>query len=123
MVNRFAAIAGTAVGIALLVSGCEFSFKAGNVDQPDVMKSNSDPMVPKSQVEKITAQQWQAQIGGDPVSVSCPADLPMKLGATEDCIGTQGNVRYPIKIKVNHANPPNDAKWDWEVGQPMGPPA
>jgi hypothetical protein len=110
------------LGLALLLSGCQFSAKVGNLDTSTSSSSAAArPAVPKAGVEQKAADGLRPQAHGDPVSVSCPADLPMEVGATMDCVVTRADKRYALKLEVTEATPPTNANWTSEVGKYLGP--
>ena len=109
------------LGLALLLSGCQFSAKVGNIDTST--SAAARPAVPKADVEQRTADGLRPRADGDPVSVSCPADLPMEVGATIDCVVTRADKRYALKLTVTQATPPTDAHWSSELGELLGPPS
>jgi len=116
-------VAGTGLGCVLLLSGCQFSFHAGNLDTSTTTSAPAParPAVPKADVEQKAADGLRPQAHGDPVSVSCPADLPMEVGATMDCVVTRADKRYALKLEVTEATPPTNANWTSEVGKYLGP--
>ncbi|WP_203804295.1 DUF4333 domain-containing protein [Mycobacterium heckeshornense] len=76
----------------------------------------AQPAVPKGDLEQITAQQIREQSGGGPVVINCPDDLPIKLGATEQCVLAQDGKHFHLTIKITKATSPDNASWDWQVG-------
>ena len=116
-----AAAMSAGLGLALLVSGCQFSANVGNLDTSTSSSAAARPAVPKADVEQRTADGLRPQADGDPVSVSCPADLPMEVGATENCVVTRADRRYALKLTVTHVSPPTNANWEFEVGELLGP--
>jgi hypothetical protein len=121
MRSRSAITIAAGLGFAVLLSGCQFSAKVGNIDTST--SAAARPAVPKAGVEQRTADGLRPQADGDPVSVSCPADLPMEVGATENCVVTRADKRYALKLTVTQATPPTDAHWSSELGELLGPPS
>ena len=121
MRSRSAITIAAGLGFAVLLSGCQFSAKVGNIDTST--SAAARPAVPKADVEQRTADGLRPQADGDPVSVSCPADLPMEVGATIDCVVTRADKRYALKLTVTQATPPTDARWSSELGELLGPPS
>ena len=119
MRSRSAITIAAGLGFAVLLSGCQFSAKVGNIDTST--SAAARPAVPKADVEQRTADGLRPQADGDPVSVSCPADLPMEVGATENCVVTRADRRYALKLTVTHVSPPTNANWEFEVGELLGP--
>jgi hypothetical protein len=119
MRSRSAITIAAGLGFAVLLSGCQFSAKVGNIDTST--SAAARPAVPKADVEQRTADGLRPQADGDPVSVSCPADLPMEVGATENCVVTRADKRYALKLTVTHVSPPTNANWEFEVGELLGP--
>lgn len=114
-----------AVSLGLLLSGCQV--KSSNdvgLKPPTSSAAGSaaaaGPAVPRAQVEKITAEQI-SKSDGMPIDVSCPEDLPMRLGATEQCTAMRDGKRYEVAITVNKADPPMSANWDWKVVSELEP--
>jgi hypothetical protein len=121
MRSRSAITIAAGLGFAVLLSGCQFSATVGNIDTST--SAAARPAVPKADVEQRTADGLRPQADGDPVSVSCPADLPMEVGATENCVVTRADKRYALKLTVTQATPPTDAHWSSELGELLGPPS
>jgi hypothetical protein len=119
MRSRSAITIAAGLGFAVLLSGCQFSAKVGNIDTST--SAAARPAVTKADVEQRTADGLRPQADGDPVSVSCPADLPMEVGATENCVVTRADRRYALKLTVTHVSPPTNANWEFEVGELLGP--
>lgn len=81
-----------------------------------------EPAIPKADVEQITAQLIRGKSGGGPYVITCPDNLPIKLGATMQCVlADQQGIHRELTITVSKADSPNDATWDWEVGKEISP--
>lgn len=113
--------AAAVVGLALVLSGCQFSAKVGNLDTSTTTSADARPVLPKAAVEQKSADIMRPEAGGDPVSVSCPGDLPMEVGATLGCVITRADKQYELKVVVSQADPPNGAEFDATVGKLLGP--
>lgn len=109
------------VGLStLLLTACHVSIgtrTATSAPSTTATSASSQPAVPKRDLEQITAQQIREQSGGGPVVITCPNDLPIKLGATEQCVLAQDGKHFALTIKITKATSPNDATWDWQVGK------
>jgi DnaJ-class molecular chaperone len=106
----------------LLLSGCHASI--GNpapTRSTTTTSTNAQPTVPKGDLEQITGQQVREQSGGGPVVITCPGDLPIHLGASEQCVLAQDGKHFAITIKITKVKSTNDASWDWQVGQQLSP--
>jgi len=110
---RTAAIVAAVSASAALMSACHVSFSAGSNE------GAGTPTVPKSDLEQITAQQVRAKLGGGPVVINCPNDLPIKLRAVEHCVLAHDGKHFDIAITITKADDPNNATWDWVIGKQL----
>ncbi|MCV7233500.1 DUF4333 domain-containing protein [Mycobacterium branderi] len=107
---------------AFPLSACHVSVGTGTTTSSHTAtttSSQSQAAVPKGDLEQITAQQIREQSGGGPIVITCPGDLPIKLGATEQCVLAQDGKRFHVTIRITKATSPNDATWDWQVGEQL----
>jgi hypothetical protein len=111
------------LGLSVLPLGaCHVSVGTGTTTpapSTTTTSTQSQAAVPKGDLEQITAQQVREQSGGGPVVITCPGDLPIKLGATEQCILAQDGKRFHLTIRITKATSPDDATWDWQVGEQL----
>ncbi|QLL09023.1 DUF4333 domain-containing protein [Mycobacterium vicinigordonae] len=88
MVRTFM-VSGAAVGLLASVGACSCS-----------IGSKSASAVSKKDVEgQISAKMTDAN-GSKPSSVSCPSDLPAKVGAQTDCVMTVKDEKYNVNVTV-----------------------
>jgi hypothetical protein len=81
--------------------------------------SAGEKVLDKSYVETTTAKQLAAQVHQPVPKVTCPDDMPAKVGATMTCtLVAQGETtKYPVHIKVNSVNADKGtAQFSAEVG-------
>ncbi|WP_369407288.1 DUF4333 domain-containing protein [Mycobacterium noviomagense] len=103
----------------LAISSCHVSVGTGTTTpahSSTTASAPAQPAVPKGDLEQITAQQIREQSGGGPVVINCPGDLPIKLGATEQCVLAQDGKHFHLTIRITKATSPDNASWDWQVG-------
>lgn len=115
------AVATTLIAALFLpgLSGCHFSVGTSTekTSAPGTGAA-ADPAIPKRDVEQITAQLIQKKSGGGPYVITCPADLPIELDATMQCVvADQQGTHRELTVTVTKADSPNNAAWDWEVGK------
>jgi hypothetical protein len=110
-------LAAVLAGALMVLCGCQFTVHGPTAVTPSTTPAGH--VVPKNAVEQVTAERVRDQLKGNPLVVTCPRDLPITLGATEDCVMAQDGKKYPIKVTVTKVNGPDDAHWDWEVGHEM----
>jgi hypothetical protein len=99
-----------AVGVVL--SGCHFTGGAPTA-------GNARDAVHKNVIEQVTAQQVRDQLGGGPVVITCPHDLALKIGASEECQLAQDGKRFPLTVTITKTTPVDDASWKWHIGQQL----
>lgn len=80
-------LAGGAVGLAAAVAGC----------------SAGEKVLDKSYVETTSAKQLAAQVHQPVPTVTCPDDMPAKVGAKMTCtLVAQGETtKYPVYVEVD----------------------
>ncbi|OWM07735.1 hypothetical protein B7435_07345 [Mycolicibacterium peregrinum] len=121
-VRAVSTIAIAAVCVGAAVSGCHVNVEAGTSTRSanpttTAAAAVAGPAVPKGDVEQITGQLIRDKSGGGPYVVTCPNDLPIKLGASMQCVvADQNGARHELTVTITKADAPNDATWDWEVG-------
>jgi hypothetical protein len=96
-----------AVGVVL--SGCNTTGGAPTT-------ANTRDAVHKNVIEQVTAQQVRDQLGGGPVVITCPHDLALKIGASEECQLAQDGKRFPLTVTITKTTPVDDASWKWHIG-------
>ncbi len=101
------------------LSGCHFSVGTSTeTTSVSSTRATADPAIPKRDVEQITAQLIQKKSGGGPYVITCPSDLPIQLDATMQCVvADQQGIHRELTVTVTKADSPDNATWDWEVGQ------
>jgi hypothetical protein len=102
---------------ALLLCGCHVTIGTPTTTSP----TPASGAVPKNALEQITAQQVRDKIGGGNIVITCPHDLRIKLGATEQCVMAQDSKQFPLKITITKVKSADDAVWDWELGKQLTP--
>ena len=122
---RFGAVATAAALWLPILSGCHVSVGTTTTSvKPSPTAAQAQPAIPKRDVEQITAQLIQGKSGGGPYVITCPADLPIELDATMECVvADQDGVHRELTVTVTKADSPNNATWDWEVGKQVSPSA
>jgi hypothetical protein len=81
--------------------------------------TNTRDAVHKNVIEQVTAQQVRDQLGGGPVVITCPQDLALKIGASEECQLAQDGKRFPLTVTITKTTPVDDASWNWHIGQQL----
>lgn len=75
--------------------------------------------VPRADLEQITAQNLRLQFPGPPVRITCPDDLPAKVGASEDCLMRRFDQDFRITLTITSATSPADASWRFTLGEKL----
>ena len=113
----------TAVAIGCLLpalGGCQVSFGGSGTTRSATTTPSeaAGPSIPKRDVEQVTAQLIREKSGGGPYVITCPNDLPIKMGASMQCVvADQDHVHHELTVTITKADSPNNATWDWEVGK------
>ena len=110
----------TAKGTALLIGAVAATITACSASTGTTATTTpttpAEPVIPKAQIEQHTPEQIKAQHPDKPVAVSCPADLPQRNGASEQCLLTSNTEQYPVTVTVSGVGTPNGAGVDWQIG-------
>ncbi|WP_071286264.1 DUF4333 domain-containing protein [Mycolicibacterium llatzerense] len=72
--------------------------------------------ISKTDLERDIGQQIKAQHPDQPVDLSCPAGLPMRNGASEQCVLTSGADQYPVTLTVSGVGTDAGGSVDWQIG-------
>ncbi len=106
-----------AVGLCLALTSCQVT--VGGNSTPST--TTAGPTVPKRDIEQITAQEIRAQSGGGPIVITCPDDLPVEVGASQQCVLAQDGKHFEVTISISATDSPDDATFDWDVGPEITP--
>ena len=73
--------------------------------------------VPRADLEQITGQELRQKFPGPPVRITCPGDLPAKVGASEDCVLRRFGEEFRVTITITVVTSPTDASWSFTLGE------
>jgi len=102
---------------ALLLCGCHV--RIGDPKMPSTSSTPVSHAVPKDALERITAPHVRDKIGGGYLVITCPHDLMIKLGASEQCVMAQDGKRFALTLTITTVTSPDDASWDFKVGHQL----
>ena len=111
--------------LSTLLAACHVTAGSGPTATSTTATSpvQAGPVIPKNEIEQITAQQIREKSGGGPIVITCPGDLLIKVGAHQKCILAQDGKRFDVTITITTTESPNDATWDWTVGKQLRSPS
>ena len=66
---------------------------------------------------EITGQLLLQKFPGPPVWITCPDDLPAKIGASEDCALRRFGGQFRLTITIAAVTSPTDANWTYQLGE------
>ncbi len=75
--------------------------------------------VPRADLEQITGQELRQKFPGPPVRITCPGDLPAKVGASEDCVLRRFDQEFRLTITITTVSSPTDATWTFTLGEKL----
>jgi hypothetical protein len=76
---------------------------------------NASTGVPRADLEQITGQLRLQKFPGPPVRITCPVDLPAKVGASEDCVLRRFGDEF--RLTITAVTSPTDANWTYQLGE------
>lgn len=99
--------------VALGTAACHSSVTIG----PSTTSSPAAPTsISKADLERNIGGQIKAQHPDQPVDLSCPAGLPMRNGASEQCVLTSAADQYPVTLTVTGVGTDAGGSVDWQIG-------
>jgi hypothetical protein len=108
------------IAVAAVTTAVTLWVKPRHVEQaPPDEKSASTSGVPRADVEQITGQELRQKFPGPPVRITCPGDLPAKVGASEDCVLRRFGQEFRLTITVTTVASPTDVNWSWTLGEKL----
>lgn len=75
---------------------------------------SSESVVDKGELAKEVGKQLSSSVGHEPESMTCPEDLPAKVGATTTCSLSDAGATYGVKVSVTSVDG-SDVKFDIKV--------
>jgi hypothetical protein len=75
--------------------------------------------VPRADLEQSTGQELRQKFPGPPVRITCPGDLPAKVGASEDCVLRRFDQEFRLTITITTVTSPTDASWTFTLGEKL----
>ena len=117
---RWALAVVSVVAVAAVIAAVTLWLKPRHVEQapPAEKASSAAPTgVARADLEQITGQMLVQKFPGPPVRITCPDDLPAKVGATEDCVLRRFNEEFRLTITITAVASPTDANWTFTLGE------
>ena len=113
---RWALAAVSVIAVAAVIAAVTLWLNPRHVEQaPPEEKASTG--VPRADLEQITGQELLQKFPGPPVRITCPDDLPAKIGASEDCVLRRFGQEFRLKITITKVTSPTDANWTYTLGE------
>jgi len=113
---RWALAAVSVIAVAAVIAAVTLWLKPRHVEQlPPKEKASTG--VPRADLEQITGQLLLQKFPGPPVRITCPDDLPAKVGASEDCVLRRFGNAFRLTITITSVASPTDANWTYKLGE------
>lgn len=90
-----------------------------NAEQAPPNQKKASAGVPRADLEQITGQEVRLKFPGPPVRVTCPDDLPAKVGASEDCVLRRFGNEFRLTITITKVTSPSDVNWTFKLGEKL----
>jgi hypothetical protein len=112
---RWALALVSVIAVAAVITAVTLWLKPRHVEQaPPAEKASTG--VPRADLEQITGQELLQKFPGPPVRITCPGDLPAKVGASEDCVLRRYGDAFHMTITITTVTSPTDATWTYKLG-------
>lgn len=119
---RWALAVVSLIAVAAVIAAVTLWLNPRHVEQasPDAAgEKKVSTGVPRSDLEQITGQNLRLTYPGPPVRITCPDDLPARVGATEDCVLQRFGRDFKLTLTVTSVNSPTDVNWRFTLGEAM----
>lgn len=116
---RWALALVSVVAAAAVITAVTLWLKPRHVEQAppnEKASAKASTGVPRADLEQITGQELRQQFPGPPVRITCPDDLPAKVGASEDCVLRRFGQEFHLKVTITQVNSPTDVNWRFALG-------
>lgn len=108
------------VAVAAVITAVTLWLNPRQVEQaPPQEKEKASAGVSRVDLEQITGQDLRLKFPGPPVRITCPGDLPAKVGATQDCVLRRFGQEFKLTITITSATSPTDANWTFTLGEKL----
>ncbi|HQC76687.1 MAG TPA: DUF4333 domain-containing protein [Mycobacterium sp.] len=115
---RWALALVSVVAVAAAITAVTLWLNPRHVEQaPPSEKASTG--VPRADLEQITGQNLRLQYPGPPVRITCPGDLPAKVGASEDCVLRRSGEDFRLTITITAVASPTDVNWRFTLGEKL----
>lgn len=115
---RWALALVSVIAVAAVIAVVTLWLNPRHVEQaPPEQKASTG--VARADLEQITGQEMRLKYPGTPVRITCPGDLPAKVGASEDCVLRRNSQEFRITITITTVTSPTDANWTYKLGEKL----
>lgn len=115
---RWALAVVSVIALAAVITAVTLWVNPRHVEQP-APREKASTGVPRADLEQITGQDLRLKFPGPPVRITCPGDLPAKVGASEDCVLRRSDQEFRLTITITSATSPTDANWRFTLGEKL----
>ena len=115
---RWALAVVSVIALAAVITAVTLWVNPRHVEQPAPLEKASTG-VPPADLQQITGQDLRLKFPGPPVRITCPGDLPAKVGASEDCVLRRSDQEFRLTITITSATSPTDANWRFTLGEKL----
>ena len=106
------------IALAAIITAVTLWLKPRHVEQASPAQKASSG-VPRADLEQITGQELRQKFPGPPVRITCPDDLPAKVGASEDCVLRRFGQNFRLAITITEVKSPTDVNWNFKLGEKL----
>ena len=118
---RWALAVVSVIAVAAVITAVTLWLKPRQIEQaPPIEKASTG--VSRVDLEQITGQDLRLKFPGPPVRITCPGDLPAKVGASEDCVLRRFGQDFRLTITITTVSSPTDASWKFTLGEKIPAP-
>lgn len=118
---RWALALVSVVAVGALIAAVTLWLRPRHVEQSPPSEKVSTG-VPRADLEQITGQELRQRFPGPPVRITCPDDLPAKVGASEDCVLRRFGNEFRLTITITAVKSPTDVNWTFKLGDKLPTP-
>lgn len=115
---RWALAVVSVIAVAAVIAAVTLWLKPRHVEQSPPGEQ-APTGVARADLEQITGQELRQKFPGPPVRITCPGDLPAKVGASENCVLKRNGQEFRLAITITTATSATDARWTFTLGEKL----
>jgi hypothetical protein len=116
---RWALVLVSVIAVAAVIAAVTLWLNRPQLVEQAAPEPKASTGVSRADLEQITGQELRLKFPGPPVRITCPGDLPAKVGASEDCVLRRNGQDFRLTVTITTVTSPSDARWTFQLGEKL----